>query len=256
MKTNNIQKVLTILEAFLKHEEGEIGLNTLAELTGLNVSTIHRIASVLVENGYLSQPHQRGKYSLGPKFLQFGALTTKRIKVTEVAFPLLVRLNRVVNESTNLAILESDEAVYAQRIEPVQTGHQLQIFTQVGARVPLYCTGVGKVLLANVSEEERERYLGNNRFAKRTKNTITDHVKLQRELSAVRRRGFAIDDEEMELGVRCIAAPIRDFEGKVVAAVSVSGPSTRLSDERIQQLEPLLKSCASDISKAAGYRGE
>jgi IclR family KDG regulon transcriptional repressor len=251
-----VEKTLTILEAFLDHREEEIGITRLVELTGLNVSTIHRIASVLVKKGYLSQGHRRAKYSLGPKFLQFGGIATSRMKIRDTALPFLVGLNRVVNESVNLAVIESGEAVYAHCIEPLEPGYKLRIFTQVGARVPLYCTGVGKVFLAYMSETERERYLSSATFPQHTAKTITDRARLGSELSTVKGHGFAVDDEEMELGVRCLAAPICDFKGDVVAAVSVSGPSTRLTDDKMPDLERLLKHCASDISVAAGYLGQ
>ena len=251
-----VERTLAILEAFLDQGEEELGITTLVNLTGLNVSTIHRIASVLVKKGYLSQPHRRAKYSLGPKFLQFGGVVTSRMKIMDLAVPFLVQLNRTVNESVNLAIMDSGEAVYAHCIEPVGPGyHLLRIFTQVGARVPLHCTGVGKVFLAHMSPGECERYLNRGDFPKRTERTITDRARLENELSIVRRRGFGIDNEEMELGVRCIAVPLKDFKGDVVAAISISGPSTRITHGKIRQLEPLLKDCASDISKAAGYRG-
>ena len=252
----SLEKALTILEAFLDHREEAMGVTTLVDLTGLNISTIHRIASVLVEKGYLSQLHRRAKYSLGPKFLQFGNIASSRIKIRDLALPFLVRLNREVNESVNLAIMDSGEAVYAQCIEPPEPGYHLRIFTQVGARVPLYCTGVGKVFLVHMPETERERYLSKSDLPKRTENTITDRVKLEKELSIVRRLGFAIDDEEMELGVRCVAAAIKDFKGNVVAAISVSGPAARLSGKKMRQLKPLLKNCAFDISRAAGYQAE
>ena len=252
-----VEKTLVIMEAFLDHsQEEEIGIVALAELTGLNVSTIHRIASVLVEKGYLNQLHRRSKYSLGPKFLQFGSVTANRLTIIELALPFMAQLNRLVNESVNLAILDSDEAVYVHCIEPPEPSYRLRIFTQVGARVPLYCTGVGKVFFANMPETERGRYLGRSDLLKHTENTITDRVQLKKELSKVRRRECSIDDEEMELGVRCIAAAIRDFKGNTVAAVSISGPATRLTDGKMRQLEPLLKNCASDISRAAGYQAE
>ncbi len=252
MKT--VEKTLAIMEAFLDHpQEEEIGIMALADLTGLNVSTIHRISSMLVKRGYLSQKQSRAKYALGPKFLRFGSLASSRMGIGALAFPYLVQLSRSVGEAVNLAIQHSAEAVYIQCVSPSEPAYQLRTFAQVGARVPLYCTGVGKVLLSHMPEEECEQYLTETSFTRRTPNTIADCTLLKEELATIRRCGYAVDNEEMELGVKCIAAPIRNFKGEVVTAVSISGPSIRLTEEKIQQLEPLVKDCAFDISRAAGY---
>ena len=132
----------------------------------------------------------------------------------------------------------------------------MRIFTQVGARVPLYCTAVGKILLAYMTEREQEEYFKTSELIARTRNTITDPIQLMREFSSIKRDGYSIDDEETELGVRCIAAPVRDHAGDVVAAISVSGPSTRLTNPKIRELEPLLKAAALEISRSIGYAAD
>lgn len=248
MKT--IEKVFDVLEVFLK-KHNDIGIVELANLSNLNISTTHRIASTLVKRGYLNQHRRRGKYALGPKLFEFGSIIKKRMKIGDVAFPFLDRLNRVVDESVNLAILDRSEAVY---IEHVESSHVLlRIFTQVGNRVPLHCTGVGKVFLAHMREPEVERCMTNHGLVRCTQNTITDFNKLKKELAIVRRDGVATDDEETEVGVRCIAAPVRNGDGSVVASISISGPSARLNDKRVQELKPLVKNCALDISRAMGF---
>ena len=246
-----VEKALDILEVFLK-QEGEMGIAALANLSWLNISTAHRITSTLVKRGYLNQRHKREKYYLGPKLLEFGSIVKRRMKIRDIALPFLQELNKVVDESVNLAIFDANEAVY---IEQIESNHNLRIFTEVGNRVPLHCTGVGKVFLAHMGEAEVERFLS-KALPRYTENTITNFSQLKKQLLIVRREGVAEDDGEMEVGVRCVASSVKDCDGTVVAAISVSGPSARLSSERVAELKPLVKSCGLQISRAMGYRGE
>jgi len=247
-----VEKALDILESFLK-QEGEMGIAALSNLSRLNISTAHRITSLLVKRGYLNQRQKRGKYYLGPKLLEFGSIVKRRMKIRDVALPFLQELNKVVDESVNLAILDANEAVY---IEQIESNYNLRIFTAVGNRVPLHCTGVGKVFLAHMGEAEVERFLNSKALPYYTKNTITDFSQLKKTLLIVRREGIAEDDEEMEVGVRCVASAVKDCDGNVVAAISVSGPSARLSGKRVAELKLLVKRCGFEISRAMGYRGE
>ncbi len=250
MKT--IGKALDVLELFLG-EDDEIGLSEIARRAGLNVSTAHRVAVTLLKRGYLNQRQKRQKYSLSTKLLQFSYVLNQRMKVRDIALPILDGLNKMVGESVNIAILDQNQAVY---IEHIESNQNLRTFTQVGNRVPLHCTGVGKVFLAHLNGEELEKALNGKGLAVYTQNTITDVRKLKRELNIVQREGVGTDDEEMEIGVRCIASPIKNSNGSVIAAISVSGPSARLSTKRIQEIKPLVRSCALEISRALGYQVE
>lgn len=247
-----VEKALDILEVFLK-QEGEMGIAALANLSRLNISTAHRITSTLVKRGYLNQRQKREKYYLGPRLLEFGSIVKRRMKIREVAFPFLQELNKVADESINLAILDANEAVY---IEQIESNHNLRIFTEVGNRVPLHCTGVGKVFLAHMGEVEVERFLNSKDLPYYTKNTITDFSQLKKQLLIVRREGVAEDNEEMEVGVRCVASSVKDCDGNVVAAISVSGPSARLSGKKVAELKLLVKRYGLEISRAMGYKGE
>ena len=249
MKT--IQKAIDVLEIFL--DTDEIRLADLASLTGMNVSTAHRVVTSLVKRGYLVQRQKRQKYSLGTKILQFSHVLSKRMKIKDVAFPILDGLNKVVGESVNIAILDRNEAVYIEHIESKQ---DLRIFTQVGNRVPLHCTGVGKVFLAYMNDEELEKALNGKGLPAYTQKTVTDATKLKQDLAVVRQEGIGTDDEEREIGVKCIASPIKNDIGSIIAALSVSGPSARLSSKRIREMKPLIRSCALEISRAMGYQAE
>jgi len=219
----------------------------------MNVSTVHRAVMTLVRRGYLNQRQKRQKYSLGTKFLQFSQVLGQRMKIRDVAYPILDGLNKMVGESVNIAILDQIQVVY---IEHIESSKSLRIFTHVGNRVPLHCTGVGKVFLAHMNDEELEKVLNGKDLPSYTKNTITDVSKLKHSFNIIRQEGIATDDEEMEIGVRCIASPIKNSNGSVIAAISVSGPSARLSTKRVQEIKPLVKSCALEISRAMGYQGE
>jgi len=247
-----VEKAFDILEVFLK-QEGEMGIAALANLSRLNISTAHRITSTLVKRGYLNQRQKRGKYYLGPRLLEFGSIVKRRMKIRDRALPFLQELNKMVDESINLAILDANEAVY---IEQIESNHNLRIFTEVGNRVPLHCTGVGKVFLAHMGEAEVERFLNSKALPYYTENTITDFSQLKKQLLIVRREGIAEDDEEMEVGVKCVASSVKDCDGIVVAAISVSGPSARLSGKKVAELKLLVKRCGWEISRAMGYRGE
>ncbi len=243
-----VKKAINVLEIFLTQEEG-ISLSALARLSGLNVSTTYRMVSVLTTEGFLTQPYKRGKYSLGPKFLEFSQAYMRKIKVREVALPFMENLHKTVGESVNLAIFESGEAVY---IEHIKSDHNLRMFTELGSRGPLHCSGVGKVFLANMASEEAN-FFKNRLLKKYTDNTKTSAGELEVELAAVHQNGFAIDNEEREAGVRCVAAPIRGIEGKVIAALSISGPSIRLSKKKVRGLGPLLREYGLKISRAMGH---
>ena len=234
-------------------QKDEIGISELANLSGLNISTAHRIASTLVKRGYLNHQQRGERYSLSPKLLQFSSIIRKRMQIGDVALPFLYKLNKIVDENVNLAILNADGAVF---IETVESSHYLRTFPQLGAKEPLHCTGVGKVFLAHMQDKELERLLNSKGLPYYTKNTTRDVSKLKQELSIIKREGTAIDNEEFVPGVKCVASSIKDVNGNVVAAVSISGPSARLHSGRMQELKSLVKSCALEISRAIGYRSE
>ena len=251
VKSNSISKALNILEQVLALRD-EVGISKLAELVGLNVTTTHRIANLLVKRGYLRQTQRGGKYSLGLKFLEFGAAYKEMLKIREVALPFLENLHKTVDESVNLAVLDSGQAVY---IDHISSHHSLRTFTEVGNRVPCYCTGVGKIFLAYLPTDKVDAIVGND-LDPHTANTITDVDTLKGQLLTIKQMGLAIDNEENEIGVRCTAAPVKDFNGDVIAAISISGPSVRLSTQRLFNLGPSVKDCALKISREMGYMGE
>ena len=250
--TGVIVKTFKVLEAFLIEQNGDIGISQLASLTGLKVSTVHRITSVLVAGGYLRQLGKRGKYTLGLKFIDFGNAIKRNLRIKDIVMPIMENLRTATGESVNLAIRDQDNVVYVEHVDSKQT---LRTFTEAGNRAPLHCTGVGKIFLASMREEERI-ILSKKLFTRFTDNTITDFREMEKELSIIRREGIAIDNGEMDIGVRCIAAPVKDSDARVIAALSISGPYTRLNNKRVEELKPLVRGYALEISRTLGYTAE
>ncbi len=252
MKNFSIQPVenaLNIMELFLKFRK-DLGVSEMAKLAGLNVSTAHHLATILVDRGYLKQKQARGPYSLGFKYLEFGSALQTHLQLRDVANPILEKLSIKVGESVNLAVMDSNEVVYIECIESFQN---LRTFTKLGNRVSLYATGVGKIFLAYMETSKIGDYFDSTKLRSRTNNTITDVEALKKELKRIVKQGYAIDNEEMEIGIKCLASGVWNWEGNIIAAMSISGPSSRLTAQRITELIPLIKHSSLEISRCFGY---
>lgn len=243
-----LERGLAVLEA-LGH--GELAsLSEIARTTELPCSTTFRILETLRQRGYVEQDESAGLYHIGFKAVQIGGAYSATSPLPQASHLVMTALVEKINETANLAILDGNEAVY---IHQVESQHSIRMFTQLGARAPLYCTGVGKVLLAWRPEGDLELLLGGRRFKSFTATTITSMKDMVSELEEVRERGFAIDDEERESGVRCVTAPVRDVHGTVIAALSVSAPTTRFPKKRIASFASEVVAAASKVSNRLGY---
>jgi DNA-binding IclR family transcriptional regulator len=203
--------------------------------------------------GYARRDPETERFSLTLKIFELGTCVFDRVDLVKLAGPVLSRLSAATQETVHLAVLDDQRLVYLTKIEST---HALRVSMQsrVGMSAPEYCTGVGKTLLAWADAAFLEAYLSRCEFVKYTDKTITDRLKFAAELQAIRNQGWAMDDEEHEFGVRCAAAPIRDRSGGVVAALSVSGPSVRMTDERIEVLRGLVIAAAREISSELGFK--
>jgi DNA-binding IclR family transcriptional regulator len=248
MRTLN--RVLDILEVFFKIEDDNIRLSELARLSGLNKATVNRIVSDLVDRGYLNQPKPRGKYYLGTKFIRFNQLIMQKRKLEQVAPPHLTKLAESVEDCVLLSVLDGEQALVT-----AVTGsqHVLRIALEVGVRIPLYCTGQGKAILAGMTEAELDQYLSKVTLKRLTENTITSPNELKSHLKIVAREGVAYDDEDQLLGIRNVAAGIMNVDGKCIAAVGAIGPSVRMTRARMKEIALQVKLCAAEISRALGY---
>jgi len=244
----SLNKALDIIEMIA--QRGSLGIRELSSLVGFPVGTTHRIVATLAKRRFLVQDPASRNYSLSLRFLELGTRVQQQFNLTSIARPYLEKLMQETGESANLAVLDRDDAVY---LDHVRSNHMLQLFTRLGARVPLYATGVGKMFLSRLSEQELKDYLARTAMAARTPRTIVNADKLAKELAQIRKAGFAVDNEEMEEGVRCVAAMVFDHMKRPVAALSLSGAVTRITPERIEYFGEMVKQYAIRISESLGF---
>jgi len=250
LSNQSIVKAFSIVELLAsKHED--MRLQDIASQSGIPASTALRILNTLMRLGYVSQSTQSSQYRLTLKFSQISEAVTSRFDLRGLIHPYLTTLADTCRESTCLAIEQDMTVVYID----VVSGQDSMIKTMqyIGKSAPMHCTGVGKLLLTNFNEEKLDEYLQTKKLPALTPNTITTREQLVRELSDIVEKGYAIDDEECELGARCVAAPIRNFTGKVVACISVSGPTIRMNMKQVDRIKPVIVEIASKISQAMAY---
>ena len=228
------------------------GVSELARALSCQKSTIFRLLNTLKCEGFVIQDKATEKYSLSLKLFTLGANTVNNLDLTQAARPVVTRLSQESAETVHLCTIDNDQIVYLQKIE---SPHSLQVImmSRIGQSTPFYCTGVGKVLMAYQSEEKILRYLKGTFLRRFTDQTITGKEEFLAELEAVRERGYACDNEEHELGVRCVAAPIFSQAGSIIAALSVSGPTVRICDDKLAELKDMVTAAAQDISSKMGY---
>jgi DNA-binding IclR family transcriptional regulator len=245
----SVRRSLDLLEALT--ERDEMGLVELAKRVGLQPSTAHRLLVTLVEGGYVFQSPDTGRYLLGFRVLELASHVERRTSgLRAAARPYLERIRKVSGETTNLVILHDEEIVY---IDQLEGSHAMRMFMETGRSVPAHTAGAGKALMAHRPEGELEILRASEPYERLTANTIGTAEELRKELARIRRRGFAIDNEEHEEGVTCVAAPIFDFAGRAAAAISVSGPTPRLRTIGLRALGDLLVDQAAELSRDLGY---
>jgi IclR family KDG regulon transcriptional repressor len=249
-RLSSVATAIELLKAF-SEDEVEIGISTLAKRLGVAKSTVHRLATTLVSEGLLEQDRATGKYRLGIALFRLGTLVRRRMNVSEEARPLLFSLRQKTNETVHLAILDGTDIMYVYFLESTQA---VRMRSDLGLRKPAYCTAEGQAILASGPPEAVQAVIRAGLHA-RTPQTITDPDRLLKALDAVRQKGCAIEDEESEIGVRCVAAPIRNDAGDVVAAVGVAGPVSRLSKKALTAFMPHVIETAEAISARLGHRG-
>jgi IclR family transcriptional regulator, acetate operon repressor len=240
----SLDRALDILE-LLGRAGDQLGITEIGSVLGLPNGTIHRLLATLTRRGYARQDPGNRKYTLGIK--AFTLATAAQGRLGPLARPFLTELMEISQESANLAGLDKNAVFY---IEQVPAPRIVRMFTEPGSRVYAHATGTGKVLLAYQPEEVVDSIIRQTRLPRITPHTITDVKELKRQLEQVRQQGCAVDAGEMEEAVHCLAAPILGPDGKILAAVSVSGPAGRLDDARIKELVPQIKSIADRFSQS------
>jgi DNA-binding IclR family transcriptional regulator len=242
-----LERAFALLDVLARHTD-PVPLKELAQATGLHPSTTHRILNDLTLGRFVDRP-EPGSYRLGMRLLELGNLVKARLDVRDAALDAMRELHKHTHQPVNLSVRQGDEIVYIERTYSERSG--MQVVRTVGGRAPLHLTSVGKLFLAADEPARVRAYATRTGLAGHTRNSITDLARLERELSLIRTRGVSRDEEELEMGVRCMAAGIYDDQGKLVAGLSISAPSDRLEES----WEPRLKETAAGISAALGFRG-
>lgn len=246
----SVERAIRLIN-LLAEERRELPLSEIASRLGWPKTTAYGILATLRDYQFVEQSTATGHYGLGARLFELGSEVARGWNIREAAGPVLQRLNRKLGETVQLATEKGGEVLY---IEKLESTHMLRIVSETGARLPMHCSGLGKVLLAYKTPGEVAWILRKHGMPRMTERTITDREVLERELIRVRRDGSAMDDQEIMEGLRCIAAPIWSADGQVKYAVSISGLAMSLQGERLDFVREELLQAAGDISRAMGYR--
>ncbi len=246
---NSVLKSIKILEELSSGLN--LGISELSRALDLPKSTVFSILGSLQSKKIVEKNPQTGKYYLGIKLIELGYCAQAGLELCRIAAPLLKGLNVRFDETVHLTVLEEDEVLY---IDCIESQRRLRTYSVIGIRAPLFCTSVGKAILAFQSEKEIDRIVAQKGLPRFTDNTIASKERLVAELAKIRVEGFAIDDLEHEDHLRCVGAPVRNAHGEVFASIILSGPAERNTRERVREMAPFIVQAADDISLRLGYR--
>lgn len=252
MKQRSYSPVTTVQKAFrlleVLGEKQPARASELGKHLRLSCSNVHRLLATPQDMGYVERL-SNATYRLSIKLLMLGKTVFYRSRLPDIVPPFLTRLAEISQENVNLGIMHEQEVLYIDKIE---SPHYLKLDKPIGKTDPAYCTALGKVLLSGLTDDELKIFLTNNELVSYTKKTIRDPEMLTREIRKVRKQGYAVDLEELSDGIRCIGAPIFDYTNKVIAAVSISAPSLRLTRQKMKELKDPLIEATTEISKKLG----
>jgi IclR family KDG regulon transcriptional repressor len=252
MATNGVQvleRAFDILDILSLEPEG-LGITQIAERVALHKSTVHRIITALAERGYVEKSQRGTQYRIGLKIVDICSVYLNTVELKTEARPVLRDLTQRTGFTSHLAILDGSAAVYIDKVEVEQS---LRLYSQIGRRIPAHCSALGKCLLSGLSEKNLDTLLSTYDFKKFTEHTLTSEIQLRQQIVEIHKRGYATDDQEHEDSIRCVAAPIYDYRGKIVAAISMSGPAQCLIVERTDEFAALILQAAKEISIRLGH---
>ncbi|MFC4766442.1 IclR family transcriptional regulator [Effusibacillus consociatus] len=254
MPTDNlvqsVDRALQILEIVSSRKEG-YGVTEISKKMLLNKTSVYRMLSTLVKHGLVEQDAETERYKLGYRVLELSSTLLDSIDLRVEAKQFLKELENITNEVIHLVVYDRGEVVYIEKLEGTET---LRTHSRVGTRAPMHCTSLGKAILAHLPTSEVSEIIEKYGLPKHTDKTITDKDVLLKQLIKIREQGYAVEFEENEPGVNCIASPIFDHTGKVVAAVSISGPAMRMTKQRLNELKDKIIDISQKISNRLGYR--
>lgn len=248
---NNVQSIdraLDIIEVLSEENQG-LGVTEIAGRIGLHKSTAHRIIATMADRGYLNKT-EKGTYKIGLKLIEAVSCYINSLELQTEARPYVAQITSELGLTSHLGVLDGDQVVY---IEKMDVFSNVRMYSQIGVHVHTYSCSLGKCLLSNYSSQQVRKIMANCSFIKFTKKTLGSVDELIADLDKVRSRGWAIDDEEAEVGHRCIGAPIYDYRGDIIAAISASGPTTILTEKRIKPVAEYVRKQALEISRSMGY---
>lgn len=248
---NTVLKAMQLLD-YLANKPNQ-GVSDLARALEFPKSSVHGILETLASSGIVTKNEASGKYGLGTKLVELGNRAQVELDICRISAPFLQGLNQEFDETVHLTVLDRDEVLY---VDCIESRKRLRTYSVIGVRAPLYCTSVGKAILAFQDDDEIRRIARAKGLAKMTPNTITTEERLFEEVSEIRRLGYAVDDMEHEDHLRCVGAPIRDARGEVFASISLSGPAERNTMERIRSMAPAIVGATEEISRRLGFRPE
>jgi IclR family transcriptional regulator, KDG regulon repressor len=245
-----VERALQILACF-DDEHPERGISDIAQAVKLHKATTHRIVTTLMSFGYIERAEDGQRYRLGLRLADLGYKVIRRMDLRRESQPFMADLTRRLGETSDLSVYDRGQVLY---IEVVQGNHALTIAAAVGRSLPMHATASGKVLLAHMPEQERDGILSRT-LTRHTPHTVADPEALRRQLEGIRTQGYAVDDEELEAGIRALSAPIRNREGAVIAAMSIAGPAGRLTLGRVPGIAQELAATANAVSRRLGWAG-
>jgi IclR family transcriptional regulator, KDG regulon repressor len=244
-----IDRAAQILDCF-GFDHQELSVSEIGAKTALHRSTAHRILMALEYNDLIQQNPDNGKYRVGIKLFRLGHQAVSHLDLREICRPFLARIMNETKETVHLAVLDDNQVLYLDKVEGP---HALRMPSRVGRHIPTYCTSLGKAMLSCLDEQEVKGILGKQPFTAYTANTVKNLEQLLADVRAVHKRGYAVDNEEIEIGLRCVGAPIRDHTGAMVGAISAAAPSARLAEKKIPRVGRLVMAVAEEISEQLGY---
>ena len=243
-----VHRAVEILE--LLASRGPLGVSEISRALDLPKSSAHNILETLSDKNVLEKDTERNTYVLGSKLVELGNRAQENLEIQRVAQPFIARLNRDLDETVHLTILDHDEVLY---LDCLESRKRLRTYSVIGVRAPLHCTAVGKAIMAHLDAGTVDRIIRTQGLAAFTSGTITTRTALDEELERTRKRGYAVDNMEHEEHLRCVGAPIRDYNGRAFAAISVSGPSQRITARAVPEIARKVVETAEAVSKRLGY---
>ncbi|MBB6448639.1 DNA-binding IclR family transcriptional regulator [Geomicrobium halophilum] len=245
----SVDRAMKILDLFDEHET-ELKITDISERLSLHKSTTHSLLKTLEKHDYIEQNPENGKYRLALKLFERGNIVIYSRDIRTVAREYLLQLSKESGHTVHLVIQDGKEGIY---IDKVESASATVFYSRIGRRVPLHCSGVGKVLVSFQSDTEIESLLSSYEFVRRTENTITDRGTFMKEIQQIRDQGFAEDKQENEPGIHCVAIPVFDYTEKVIAAISISMSAMRISEAEVTRFVKLLKEASGELSQKLGY---